>query len=997
MSYFDKAPIEAVVLDYISTDDSDSLEHYGMPRRSGRYPWGSGGNPYQRTSAFRVRVDELKAQGMSERDIAETLGILKDGKPSSTRLRIQYAVERENERAYAAASAKRLREKEGMSLKKIAEVMGYKNDSSVVSLLNEDVATRKNAAKQTAEFLKKQVDEKGMIDVGSGVEYSLNISRTKLDEAIYRLELEGYKLYGGSVPQATNKTQMTHMKVLCKPGTEHKDIYDYDKIKTIDSYISRDGGDTFTKAFQYPASMDSKRLKIRYAEEGGIERDGTIMLRPGVDDLSLSGRHYSQVRILVDKDRYLKGMAYYGDPKDFPDGVDVIFNTNKKQGTPMRDVLKKIKDDPENPFGALIKEHGGQYTYIDKDGKEKLGLINKKSDEGDWTEWKDKIASQMLSKQPAELIDRQLTLSITKKQTEYEKISSLTNPTIKRKLLEDFANDCDSDSVSLKAAALPGQKYSVIMPVNSLSEKECYAPRYANGTKLALIRYPHGGTFEIPIVTVNNKNKEGKNMLGTDSGDAIGINHKVAERLSGADFDGDTVMMIPLGGKNNINIKSTPQLEGLKDFDPKTSYGTTVKIENGKEQYYSASGRKVKIMSDTQNQMGRISNLISDMTLQGADDDDLAAAVRHSMVVIDAEKHKLDYQKSYIDNNIEALKKKYQEGGASTLISRAKSQKDVVKRQGSPRINTKLKRNGEPNPDYDPSRPEGALIYKTADNPYRPDWKKNSKTGLIDIKTTEGKKISYNPLDPKAQALYTPAKTPVLDEKTGQMVYYNKDKTIAYKSVTITEKVSKMSDTDDAYTLISRANTGTERLYADYANKLKNMANEARKQTVMTQSIKTNKEAKEKYKDEIQSLNDKIVKASLNKPRERQAQLATNSEVRAKKLANPDMTNEEIKKASQQALTKYRAMYGAKREEIEITPKEWEAIQSGAITETTLNKIINRADMDKLRDLATPREKTTIPQAKISRMQAMQKRGYTIAEIAEALGYSSSTIQKYIK
>ena len=76
-----------------------------------------------------------------------------------------------------------------------------------------------------------------------------------------------------------------------------------------------------------------------------------------------------------------------------------------------------------------------------------------------------------------------------------------------------------------------------------------------------------------------------------------------------------------------------------------------------------------------QQQMGDISNLITDMTIMGASQQELARAVRHSMVVIDAEKHGLNYKESAIRNGIPALKEKYQDssrGGASTIISRAK-------------------------------------------------------------------------------------------------------------------------------------------------------------------------------------------------------------------------------------------------------------------------------------------------------------------------------------
>lgn len=40
--------------------DDEYLLHYGTPRHSGRYPWGSGDSPYQRSGDFLSRVDELK-------------------------------------------------------------------------------------------------------------------------------------------------------------------------------------------------------------------------------------------------------------------------------------------------------------------------------------------------------------------------------------------------------------------------------------------------------------------------------------------------------------------------------------------------------------------------------------------------------------------------------------------------------------------------------------------------------------------------------------------------------------------------------------------------------------------------------------------------------------------------------------------------------------------------------------------------------------------------
>lgn len=908
-----------------SEETEDTLTHYGMPRRSGRYPWGSGENGYQRTRDFLSRVEELKKSGWAEtpENIQKEFGL------TTTQYRTEKALAKNERRMLDVARAKSLKA-DGLGATEIGKKMGLP-ESTIRSLLDDKSETRMNQAKKTADFLKKQIDEKGIIDVGSGVERELGISKEKLNQALYLLEREGYSVYGGGVPQVTNKGKQTNIKVICPPGTEHKDIYDFDKIHSINEYTSRDGGETFTK-FQYPASMDSKRLMIRYKEDGGIEKDGVIELRRGVPDLSLGESRYAQVRILVDGNKYLKGMAVYSD--DMPDGVDVIFNTNKGKDKSKLEVLKSIKEDPDNPFGALIKPQG-QSTYIGKDGKEHLSLINKTREEGDWDEWKDSLPSQFLSKQSLSMAKKQLNLAVTDKMAEYDEICSLTNPTVKKHLLQSFADDCDKAAVHLQAAALPGQKYHVIIPVNSLKDNEVYAPGYETGTKLALIRYPHGGTFEIPILTVNNKNATARKLIGTDIVDAVGINHKVAERLSGADFDGDTVMCIPThdkGGK--VKITSTPPLKGLEGFDSKSYAYSKEELSNG----------TARIMKNTGTQMGIISNLITDMTLQGASQDELARAVRHSMVVIDAEKHKLNYKQSEIDNNIAALKKAYQTGGASTLISRAKSEVSVDKRQGTPWVNMKGK------DWYDPSKPEGSLIYKTADDLEYQVRSINKRTGEVTVTTKHRKQQS-----------------------------------------------TKMAETNDARTLISDANTPMERAYADYANKMKALANQARKEMMTTGKIEYSASAKKAYQPEVDSLMSKLNTALLNAPRERKAQLMANVEVAAKKEANKDMKPGEIKKASQQALTKYRNAVGAKRQAITITDREWQAIQAGAISENKLTKILANTDVDNLRQRATPRSTTTLSSAKISKIKAMSGSNYSLAEIAAACGVSTSTVSKYLK
>lgn len=977
----------------ILAGDEDVLAHYGMPRRSGRYPWGSGEDPYQHGSRdFYGRIEQLKKEGWTE----TPENIMKEFGLTTTQYRAQKSIAKDERRLLKVETAKRLRDKEGMGPSEIARKMSEQfgesiNESSVRSLLNEKSEVRTTQARNTADFLKKQIEEKGMIDVGAGVDLQLNISNEMLKKSLAILEAEGYPVIGGRVPQPNNPDQMTTIKVVCPKDTPYRiddkgrkvsaAIYDYENIHSAKDYITRDGGETYEKKFTYPSSMDSKRLMIRYKEDGGVDQDGLVEIRRGVPDLSLGESMFSQVRILVDGTHYIKGMAVYSDGEDMPKGVDVIFNTNKSKGTPVTSVLKKIKDDPENPFGSTIKDAdlGGQYWYDADTGQrcsandpnvknKKLGLINKRADEGDWGEWKNAIPSQFLSKQPLKLAKQQLNLASVEKVAEFDEICSLTNPTVKKVLLGKFADECDSAAVHLQAAALPRQRYHVIIPNNTLKDNEVYAPGYKDGEQLALIRYPHGGTFEIPICTVTTKNALGKKRIGTETLDAICINSKVAERLSGADFDGDTVMCIPTNDPaGKVKIKSTNKLKGLEGFDPKIAYGGEAKTgADGKEHYYR-NGREYKVMTEAQKgiQMGVVSNLITDMTLLGANSDELAKAVRHSMVVIDAPKHKLDYKQSEIDNDIASLKKLYQTGGASTLISRAKSPLDVPKRVGSPKVNMAGKE------WYDPTKPEGALIWKNDENATYLVTKTNKRTGEV---TTETK--------------------------------------------TRTQRSTRMMETDDARTLISDADTPMERLYANYANQMKSLANQARKEMMTTGKIKYQASAKETYREEVSSLNSKLNTALVNAPKERQAVLKTNAEINKKlsvikerlRADHPNATNSEltkmakkeldVKKTGTKALKKYREEVGAVSRtdrSIKITDKEWEAIQAGAVSENVLMKILNNADIDALRERATPRTGTTVTQAKINTIKAMSASNYTLSQIAEKTHLSTATISKYLK
>lgn len=913
--------IEKDVRTYFGIPSNESvLEHYGTKRHSGRYPWGSGKTPYQHSGDFLSRVNELKKNGLSEKNILETInnGMPDEYKMGLTEFRIALQKAGHDRKALEYDQIRALLKDDGLGWKAIGDKLGM-SESSVRSKYNNGIGEKASQAEKIAETLRKEVDKKGMIDISEGANQVLGVSESKLDEAAYILEAEyGYKRYGVGIRQPTNVRQQTNITVLAKPEYDQKYAYQHqDQIDSLGDYHSDDGGDTFTK-LQRPASLDSNRVAIRYGDEGGLDKDGVMEIRRGVPDLDLGKSHYAQVRILVDGDHYLKGMAVYSD--DLPDGVDIMFNTNKPSGTPKMKVLKEAKADPDNPFGAAIKANG-QSTYIGADGKEHLSPINKLKEEGDWDTMSRNVSSQFLSKQPKKLIENQLKLTVADYQAQYDEIMQYDNPTVKKKLLNDFADTCEGTSMTLKASAFPGQSTKVILPINKIKETEAYCPTYENGTQLALIRYPHAGTFEIPIVTVNNKNLHGKRNLGQIQ-DAIGINAKVAERLSGADFDGDTVMAIPMSDK--VKIKSTRPLDDLKDFDPKTAYA----VPEGNPNHVRLMKKEEK-----QKEMGIISNLITDMTLRGADEKELARAVKHSMVVIDAEKHKLDYKRSERENGIQELKQKWQirvdeegnekYGGASTLLSRRKQTVRVPERRGSVRVD----------------KESGEYIYKESGRTFT-------------------------------------------DPKTG-------------RERLAEDTVSLISETKDARTLSS--GTIQENLYADFSNKLKAMANQARKEAVNMKGIQRDPQAAKTYATEVASLKEKYNNMIANKPKERKAMLIANANIKAKiqeQGLNPAIDKKEIKKISSVEMQRARDSVGAsgRKSKVTFTDKEWEAVQAGAISDNMLTKFLNSSDSDEIVKRAMPKTTSVMSSAKMSKAKAMLRSGYTYKEIAQACGVPESTV-----
>lgn len=913
--------IEKDIRAYFGISSNENiLEHYGTKRHSGRYPWGSGDNPYQHSGDFLSRIETLKKKGLSEKDIINAINdtLPKEYQLSPTEFRVARSKAISLRKQSEYEQIKDLKDNKGLGWTEIANQLGM-SESSVRSKYAGNIDKKAKRAENIADVLKKEVDKKGMIDISEGANQVLGVSESELDKAAYTLEAEyGYKRYGVGIRQPTNIRQQTNITVLAKPEFDQKYAYQHqEQIDSLGDYHSDDGGDTFTK-LQRPSSLDSSRVAIRYGDEGGLDKDGVMEIRRGVPDLDLGKSHYAQVRILVDGDHYLKGMAVYSD--DLPDGVDVMFNTNKPSGTPKMKVLKEAKADPDNPFGAAIKANG-QSMYIGADGKEHLSPINKLKEEGDWDTMSRNVSSQFLSKQPKKLIENQLKLTVADYQAQYDEIMHYDNPTVKKKLLNDFADTCEGTSMTLKASAFPEQSTKVILPINKIKENEAYCPTYENGTQLALIRFPHAGTFEIPIVTVNNKNLHGKRNLGQIQ-DAIGINAKVAERLSGADFDGDTVMIIPISDK--VPIKSTRPLKALEGFDPKTAYA----VPEGNPNHVRLMKKEEK-----QREMGVISNLITDMTLRGASEDELARAVKHSMVVIDAEKHKLDYKRSEKENGIQELKEKWQVrvdedgntkyGGASTLLSRRKQTVRVPERRGSVRVD----------------KDTGEFIYKESGRTFT-------------------------------------------DPKTG-------------KERIAEDTVSLISETKDARTLSS--GTIQENLYADFSNKLKAMANQARKEAANMKGIQRNPEAAKTYAAEVASLKEKYNNMVANKPKERKAMLIANANIKAKiqeQGLNPTIDKKEIKKISSVEMQRARDSVGAsgRKSKVTFTDKEWEAVQAGAISDNMLTKFLNSSDSDEIVKRAMPKTATVMSSAKMSKAKAMLRSGYTYKDIAQACGVPESTV-----
>lgn len=1035
-------------------------------RGSGRYPYGSGNRIHQHAWDVKSRIDKLAASGMDPKDIAKAMGWTmqqynkETGKVETVGNTSRFKAEKEiavhevamdkHEELLWYRTHDDPRTGKPYSTTEIARLMGFPNESSLRSYEKSTKNTADSPVFIAADKVKENIAKTGYLDVGKGSNLYLDITDDRMKTVLAVLEKEGYKVMNDvQSQQLTGVDHYTTRKILVAPefvgatdAETRSNIYKALKENKVERFydetdaamnLKKDG----TEKHYDPVRVDPSRVKVIYDEQGGTAKDGLIEIRAVVDkngnivpanpDLCLGYKpdgslsRYAQVRIAVDGGKalaeeenptggkYIKGMAVYN--IDLPKGVDIQVNSNKSETKGLKKALKNMEEGKENPFGAATI----QQWYTDpKTGEKKLSAVqivgattmddHDAHIEGRWAQWSKNLPAQFLSKQNLSLVKRQLKVDIIKKEDEFETIMSIKQPVVKRQLLIDFADGCDKSAEDLKGAPLPGQKTHVLIPSKTLKDNECFCANYDTGTTVALVRFPHAGPFEIPILKVNNRNKEVQNMIGKTPLDAIAINKHTADKLSGADFDGDNCIVIPMSKRNSdgsfdksVEIKAQKTLKDLENFDV-NEYGldnprfSHMKGEDGKPTYKYPKTEKAK-----GTEMGKITNLITDMYAAGCEDpQELARAVKYSMVVIDSKKHELNYKYAYKELEIKELEKKYQTkengkvGGANSIISKSTSEINVPKKEWqygkidpdtgekimtSPQKTTEMKRK--------PVYAEAPAGYTYTDNA----GKIHKSKYFVD---KDGKKVV---------ATYTGE---VVKNKDGSYSYKagkGKQVWVDDKEVERTMKVTQMSQVKDARDLLSKNPSNIEVTYANYANHMKTMANQARKAAVAIEtSYPLDPKAKKEYAKEVESLNAKLVRAEKNSIRERQAQTLATSRVNAEMDANPGMYDDasDRKKLKDRAIKQARYDCNAQKDRVTFTEKEWEAIEHKAVAATTLNSLLKNADSQEYTRLALPRSEG-ISAAKKSRIKALANQGYTQEEISKMVdGISTSSISNIL-
>lgn len=921
---------------------------------SSRFPHGSGDNPFQRAKDFYERDMHYRAKypGMPPRFYAEKMGVVnvRGFNKGEVSVGLYTALRRDAESQVKMANrAKALQMlAEGKSKVEVAEILGVR-DTTVGNWARGDSLKKAEEAKKTKDLIREFTDQYKYVDISNNSNNGFFVDGKPVGEGALRaaaeslVKYEGYNIYPIQY-DLFGTDHKTTINVLAPPGVPYSEVSDNKfSVKnpvTVDIVRDLESGDIMSYGLkEKPQSVSLDRIEVEYSSP----KDGLIELRPGVADISLGNKSYAQVRIGVDDTHYLKGMAVYND--DLPPGVDIRFNTSKKEGTPLMAPLdnpdakqvfkpmKVLKDDDgkvigvdwTNPFGASIQDKSEITTaagqYKDENGEWKRSAINVVREEGEWMDWSASLASQYLSKQPVETARQQLNLRLAEKKVEFEEICKLENPTIKKYLLEKFADECDGNAVDLKAAPFKGQQTCVLLPCPDLPDNECYCPRYPDGTNVVLVRYPFANYAESPMLTVRNTGSPGQKVFPPTATDAIAINGRRLGQMSGADTDGDHCIVIPLSDK--VKVKWSDRiLPGLEGFDHKDIYAGYEGMKKDKHSVY-------------QKKMGVVSNLITDMSFQDFKEEHLVRAIKFSMVIIDAEKSGLDWKRCYKEMGIDELRRIYQrdanegKAGAGTIISRAKSPVEVKER--------KEWRIGPDTIDA-----EGNKIYTDTEKTYKKGKLDLSSVTLsngltVDLKHNNNEGYYYKQKDPSTKKT---VKVPVseqdlppflrgvkvdgagwinmdTDEKTGKdyVISYNKvtrkstrinvdDMATPVTNVSVKERMQEvpwMSKANDAYELVSKKRYPMEVVYANFANDIKELGRSARREWLRTGDQVKDPEAAKLYKSEVESLKKQLAKAESNAPFERSAQILAGGIFEVKKRENPDMTYEEKTKKKRTA------------------------------------------------------------------------------------------------
>ena len=185
----------------IAVSLTDYLAHYGTPHEgatphSGRYPFGSGEDPFAHPNDLLARISELSKKYDKETDIAKALGM------STTELRKQRSLAKDEEKIANISKVRRLKD-HGCSNLEIQRRTGIP-EATVRNYLKDYALDRANLTNTVADKLEKEVKHKKYLDVGSGSEIEMGVSQSRFNTALAKLKEKGYYVDKIWVEQAGN-------------------------------------------------------------------------------------------------------------------------------------------------------------------------------------------------------------------------------------------------------------------------------------------------------------------------------------------------------------------------------------------------------------------------------------------------------------------------------------------------------------------------------------------------------------------------------------------------------------------------------------------------------------------------------------------------------------------------------------------------------------------------------------------------------------------------